>query len=61
MLKGVLELMNIINLHLEELARRESQPKETGVDPPYFYGKENVETYLDWENESRTTFCLPSC
>ena len=29
--------------------RRESQPKETRVDLPYFYAKENVETYLDWE------------
>ena len=29
--------------------RRESQPKETRVDLPYFYGKENVKTYLDWE------------
>jgi len=28
--------------------RRESQRKETRVDLPYFYGKENVETYLDW-------------
>jgi len=26
-----------------------SIPKETRVDLPHFYGKENVETYLDWE------------
>ena len=24
-------------------------PKETKVDLPHFYGKENIETYLDWE------------
>ena len=29
--------------------RRESQPIETRVDLPYFYAKENVEVYLDWE------------
>ena len=28
--------------------RRESL-KETRVDLPHFYGKENVGTYLDWE------------
>jgi len=28
--------------------RRESQ-KETRVNLPLFYGKENVEAYLDWE------------
>ena len=29
--------------------RRESHPTETRVDLPYFYGKENVEVYLDCE------------
>ena len=36
--------------------RRESQPKETRVDLPYFYGKENVETYLDWEMKVEELF-----
>jgi len=32
-------------------ARKERQesPKEVRVELPHFYGKENVETYLDWE------------
>jgi len=32
-------------------ARKERQenPKEVRVKLPHFYGKENVETYLDWE------------
>jgi len=32
-------------------ARKERQenPKEIRVELPHFYGKENVETYLDWE------------
>jgi len=28
---------------------RKESPKEVRVDLPHFYGKENVETYLDWE------------
>ncbi|XP_068475117.1 uncharacterized protein [Phaseolus vulgaris] len=28
---------------------RRERPKETRVDLPHVYGKENVETYLDWE------------
>ena len=28
---------------------RQENPKEVRVALPHFYGKENVETYLDWE------------
>ena len=28
---------------------RRENPKETRLDLPHFYGKENVETYLEWE------------
>jgi len=35
--------------------RRESH-KETRVDLPYFYGKETVETYLDWEMKVEQLF-----
>jgi len=36
--------------------RRESQPAETRVDLPYFYGKENFEVYLDWEMKVEQLF-----
>ena len=36
--------------------RRKNQPQETRVDLPYFYGKENVETYLDWEMKLKQLF-----
>ena len=35
---------------------RKIQPKETRVDLPYFYGKENIETYLDWEMKEEQLF-----
>jgi len=35
--------------------RRES-PKKTRVDLPHFYGKENVEIYLDWEMKVEQLF-----
>jgi len=35
--------------------RRES-PKEVMVELPHFYGKENVETYLDWEMKVEQLF-----
>jgi len=35
--------------------RRESH-KETRVDLPHFYGKENVETYLHWEMKAEQLF-----
>jgi len=37
--------MNTINLNLGELEGKTQ--KKTRVDLPHFYGKENVETYLD--------------
>jgi len=39
-------------------ARRERQEstKEVRVDLPYFHGKENVETYLDWEMKVEQLF-----
>jgi len=37
--------------------RRESQ-KETRVDFPHFYGKENVETCLDWEMKVEQLFAF---
>jgi len=41
--------------------RRESPTIETRVDLPHFYGKENVEAYLDWEIKEKTTICLSPC
>jgi len=35
---------------------RRQSPKETRVDLPHFYGKENVETYLDWEMKVEQLF-----
>jgi len=35
---------------------RSESPKETMVDVPHFYGKENVETYLDWEMKVEQLF-----
>jgi len=29
--------------------KREHTPREVKVNLPYFYGKDNVEAYLDWE------------
>ena len=39
-------------------ARKERQesPKEVTVEVPHFYGKENVETYLDWEMKVEQLF-----
>ena len=39
-------------------ARRERQErtKEVRVDLPYFHGKENVDTYLDWEMKVEQLF-----
>jgi len=37
--------------------RRES-PKETRVDLPHFYGKENVETYLYWDMKVKQPFAF---
>jgi len=39
-------------------ARKERQenPKEVRVELPHFYGKENVETYLDWEMKVEQLF-----
>ena len=35
---------------------RRENPKETRVDLPHFYGKKNVETYLDWEMKVEQLF-----
>ena len=35
---------------------RKENPKETRVDLPHFYGKENVETYLEWEMKVEQLF-----
>ena len=35
---------------------RREHPKETRVDLPHFYGKENFETYLDWEMKVEQLF-----
>ena len=36
--------------------RRESQINETRVNLPYFYGKENVEVYINWEMKVEQLF-----
>jgi len=36
--------------------RRENPQIETRVDLPYFYGKQNVEVYLDWEMKVEQLF-----
>jgi len=36
--------------------RRESLKNKIKVDLPYFYGKENVEVYLDWETKVEQRF-----
>jgi len=49
--------MNIINHPLGELEKeRKESTKEVRVDLPYFHGKENVETYLDWEMKVEQLF-----
>ena len=35
---------------------RKENPKEVRVELPHFYGKENVETYLDWEMKVEQLF-----
>jgi len=35
---------------------RQENPKEVRVELPYLYGKENVETYLDWEMKVEQLF-----
>jgi len=47
-----------INDYYQPPARRtrREHPKETRVDLPHFYGKENFETYLDWEMKVEQLF-----
>jgi len=35
---------------------RKENPKEVRVEQPHFYGKEDVETYLDWEMKVEQLF-----
>jgi len=35
---------------------RKESPREVRVELPHFYGKENVETYLDWEMKVEQLF-----
>ena len=44
-----------VNEYYQLPSRREIQ-KETRVDIPHFYGKENVQTYLDWEMKVEQLF-----
>jgi len=36
--------------------RKEHTSKEFKVDLPYFYGKDNIEAYLDWEMKMEQLF-----
>ena len=36
--------------------REEESPREVRVDLPHFYGKEDVEAYLDWEMKVEQLF-----
>jgi len=38
------------------IRERQESTKEVRVDLPYFHGKENVETYLDWEMKVEQIF-----
>jgi len=36
--------------------RKEHTPKEVKIDLPYFYGKDIIEAYLDWEMKVEQLF-----
>jgi len=42
--------------HRRARKERQESPKEVRVELPHFYGKENVETYLDWEMKVEQLF-----
>jgi len=36
--------------------RKQHTPKEMKIDLPYFFGKDNIEAYLDWEMKVEQLF-----
>ena len=43
-------IVHILNIIPKE-EKKDRRPQEVNISLPYFHGKDNVEAYLDWENE----------